>query len=213
MEFERLYSAHEDVFGQAPESLLRAHWSQLDGSRPILDIGAGQGRHSLFLARCSLTVDALDPSLAAVEGLRAISAREGLPLATHQASFEEFAALRAPYGGVLAFGLIPILTWSQIERLAQKLVQWTEPGSLLFLTAFTTKDPGFAKHQEDWDLIGENSFRSRAGEVRTYLRPGQLGELLPAQEVEQTREYLGPPHRHGDGPVHRHAIAEALYRR
>ena len=87
------------------------------------------------------------------------------------------------------------------------------PKGRLFITAFGTWDPAFKSHQREWTEDSENSFCSLDGVVRTYLEPGELVTLFPDLEVIHSWEGLGPEHRHGDGPLERHGLAEAVLRR
>ncbi len=64
--FDDAYRKHEGYFGEGPERLLIDHVHLIDSTRPALDVGAGQGRNSLFLARKGIEVDAIDPSDEAV---------------------------------------------------------------------------------------------------------------------------------------------------
>jgi hypothetical protein len=51
---------------------------------------------------------------------------------------------------------------------------------------------------------------SPGGDRRTYLRPGQLRELVSAFDLLSSWEGVGPEHHHGDGRLERHALAEAV---
>lgn len=69
--YDELYGRLDEAFGAEPDSLLVEHRRLLDPTRPVLDVGAGQGRHSLLLAAEGFTVEAIDPSPVAIESLRA----------------------------------------------------------------------------------------------------------------------------------------------
>ena len=62
MDYNRQYSSNGALFGDQPEKLLSDNYRLIDNSKPVLDIGAGQGRHSLFLSRNGYAVEALEPS-------------------------------------------------------------------------------------------------------------------------------------------------------
>jgi tellurite methyltransferase len=51
MDYDREYSRNENYFSSEPEQVLSSNFKLIPESLPVLDIGAGQGRHSLFLAR------------------------------------------------------------------------------------------------------------------------------------------------------------------
>jgi cyclopropane fatty-acyl-phospholipid synthase-like methyltransferase len=196
--YDRLYSGVNDAFGARAEPLLVEHVALLDPALPVLDVGAGQGRNALFLARRGLVVDAIDPSRVAVEQLAAAAKAEGLRLTAVAAGFEGFEPTVARYGAVLLFGLLQLLSREQIERLRGRVESWTAAGALLLVTSFTTLDPGHGRSQV----------------VKTHLAPGELPGLFgTGWEATYFDEGWGPEHHHGDGQLQRHHVARAVLRR
>jgi len=211
--YDDSYAATVDLFGGEPEPLLVEHWEGLDRTRSVLDLGAGQGRHALWLARRGIRVEALDPSRVAVETVRAAAETEGLPVEAVLGSFESHPGAAAPYGGVLVFGLIQILTWDGIRALQRRLEAWTAPGTLVFVTAFSVEDDAFARLSQTLEPTGPRSFITPDGEPRTFLKPGQILQLFADYTPVHHWEGLGREHRHGDSPPERHAMIEAVLAR
>jgi len=211
--FDRAYADVEDLFGAKPDPLLVAHCDAIDAGRPALDLGAGQGRNAFYLARRGLEVHALDPSRVAADAVRRVAARERLPVTPYVTDFQSFAAPVPAYSAVLAFGLLPLLDWDAVDSLGERLLAWTVPGSLAFVTGFTTDDPRFDEVAASCERVGRNSFARPDGELRTYLEPGQARGLFAGFAVLHHWEGLGPEHRHGDAPPERHAMFELVLRR
>ena len=212
MKYDETYRNVDDVFGTGPEKILEKYIRFLDPSRRVLDVGAGQGRNAFFLAGHGFQVDAVDPSRVAVETIEARVRRERLPVRTFACGFAAFEPDVGGYSGVAVFGIIPLLPWESIRELMGKIGGWVCEGGLVFLTAFTTADPGFGHFEQNWNRMGKNSFSDEEGTVRTYLEEGEIVTLLPALETVYHWEGVGPEHRHGDGPVERHGMAEAVFR-
>ena len=213
MSYDETYANTNNNFGEAPEAILRNHYRRMDNARPVLDIGAGQGRNALFLAREGFTVDAIDPSRVATETIAALAASEHLPIHATQSGFDAFVPQTEFYAGILVFGLIQILTWAEIDLLCEKLKQWTRPGSLVFITGFTVEDASLARYAQQWKHIGKNSFGDGQGSLRTYLEAGEILDLFNDYTVVHHWEGLGPEHRHGEGPLERHALIEVVLQR
>ena len=213
MLYDNTYRNSKDNFGSEPEPVLRDYYHKIDKSGPVLDIGAGQGRNALFLARQGFAVDAIDPSKVAVDTISASAAQEGLPIHSRQCGFELFVPRVDFYSGILVFGLIQILTWEDIDLLRQKIKQWTHKGSLVFMTGFTVADASFGRYSRTWKKIGKNSFAGEQGDLRTYLDAGEILKLFSEYEVVHHWEGLGPEHRHGSSPLERHALTEAVFQR
>ncbi|UCH84003.1 MAG: class I SAM-dependent methyltransferase [Candidatus Latescibacterota bacterium] len=213
MNFDDVYKNVADVFGTKPEKMLATYVKRLSGLRPFLDLGAGQGRHTLFLARHGFSVDAVDPSHVAMDAIAEQARAEELVVRTYTCGFETFVPDVDYYSGVGAFGLIQVLSREDRSLLIRKITEWTGPGSLVFLTAFTVADPGYEQWERHCDRIGHHSFANEEGQIRSYLEPGEIMSFFESLEPLHHWEGFGPSHRHGDGPFERHAVAQAVFRR
>jgi tellurite methyltransferase len=213
MSYDETYRKTKNNFGAEPEPILRSYCHRINKSRPVLDIGAGQGRNALFVARKGFTVDAIDPSMVATETVSAIAARERLPVHSHQCGFGEFVPEVDYYSAVLVFGLIQILSWEDIDLLREKIKQWTRQGSLVFITGFTIADASYVRYSQTWKTLGKNSFADEQGDLRTYLEAGEILGLFSEYEVVHHWEGMGPEHRHGNSPMERHAMTEVVLQR
>jgi cyclopropane fatty-acyl-phospholipid synthase-like methyltransferase len=185
----------------------------MNKSKPVLDIGAGQGRNAFFLAREGFMVDAIDPSKVATETISALATNEKLPIHAYQSSYSEFVPQTDFYSGILIFGLIQILSWEGIDLLRAKVKQWTRKGSLVFITGFTVGDASFSRYSQIWKTIGKNSFAGEPGNLRTYLEAGEILDLFNEYKVVHHWEGMGPEHRHGNNPIERHAMTEVVLQR
>jgi cyclopropane fatty-acyl-phospholipid synthase-like methyltransferase len=211
--FDRQYEDVKDLFGASPEPLLERHREAIDPGRAALDLGAGQGRNTFYLARHGIEVHALDPSRVAADAVRAVAERESLPVTAYVTDFQSFVAPVPSYSAVLAFGLMPLLDWKSVDALGRSLTTWTSTDSLVFVTGFTTDDPRFDEVARSCQRVGENSFARPDGELRTYLKPGQARGLFDGFELLHHWEGLGPEHQHGDSPPERHGMFELVLKR
>jgi SAM-dependent methyltransferase len=211
MDYEENYAREPDFFGTEPDELLVEHRSLIERDLPVLDVGAGQGRNALYLARLGFAVDALEPSAAGAQQIAKAARVAGVPVRVLQQGFEAFRPPAHSYGAVLVFGLIPDLTREQVRTLLDGAQGWTAPGGLLFLTGFTTEDPSLAYWREQ-SPVGVASFVDGGGRIRTFLEPGEVLRLTPGFTPVFHREGLGLEHRHGDGPPERHGRFEAVLR-
>ena len=215
MDFDRIYRTTKNYFGESSNPLLEQYRAHIDKSNRILDLGAGQGRNTLFLARLGHGIDAVDPSQVAIETISSSAAGEGLDVRTYHCDFETFQPETDRYSAILTLGLIQLLSRSSIDLLVQKIQAWTRAESLIFVMAFTTEDPTFDrfKRSADWTPAGRNSFRHPLEGHRTYLEPGELLRLFAGFRELHHLEGLGREHRHGDGKVARHVWAEGVFQR
>ncbi len=212
MGYDQAYEETADYFGKEPDDILMAYVDRIDRFARVLDIGAGQGRNALPVARLGYTVEAIDVSTIAVKILSEAARNETLPLRAICCGFETFIP-ESTFSAILMFGMIPEQSRESTRLMLAKIDQWTNPGGLVFATAFTTGDPAFDEHSETWKTIGENSFADREGTIRTYLRSGELLSMFPGWGTLHYWEGMGPEHRHGNRPPERHAKAEGVFRK
>jgi len=203
------YRHTENVFGVDPAPMLERHAELVDEELPALDVGCGQGRNSFFLARRGVEVHALDPSAVAIEQTAAAAEREGLRISPQVGTLAHVRRPDGGFGSILVFGLIPLLTREQVDEMVESIRSLIAPGGLVFITAFTTEDPKFKALARRERPTGEEYDHGS----QNYLEPGELRMLFSGWQVIDYWEGLGPEHRHGDGPVERHGLAEAVFLR
>ena len=203
----------KDYFGARESHLLQRYAGDIPPAGRVLDVGMGQGRNALPLARLGHQVTGLDTSELSVHQVRDSAAGENLFLEALHRGFQDFAPSE-PFQAVLCFGLLQMLPPDQAASLIERLRHWTAPGGLLFLIAWHVDDPGFAVCCEKWERTGLRSFRSREGEnFRTYLGRKEILQFFRGWKIIHHWEGLGSAHRHGDGPEERHGEVELVARR
>lgn len=209
------YAEFSSVFGESPDTLLTRFAGLIDPNRPILDVGAGQGRHSLYLAEQGFVVDAIDPSKVGIEQTRERARQRGLVVHACVAGWDAFDGRTASYGAVLLFGVVQLMARDRIKNLGDRAFHWLAPGGLLFVTGHTTDDAGHAERENDpaWLRLEPGTFVGPSGQVRTFLHPGEIVGLFPGFDVVHHDETVGPEHRHGNGAIERHAITQAVFRK
>ncbi len=213
MGYDQHYAGAEALFGQEHEKILEDFLPRLHATSLLLDIGAGQGRNTFFAAAEGQMVHALEPSAVGRKAIAATAAEQKLNIKIFSAKFGDFQPPVSAYDGVMVFGLVPDLEWPGIRSLQQFLGTWSKPGTLLWITGFTTQDPSYLQRKAEWRESGTNVFVSPTGRVRTYLDPGQILELFPQWKALHHWEGLGPWHRHGNSPQEQHVKFEAVLQR
>ena len=227
-DFDREYSQSEHYFGEEPEAILIKFLGEIIPVYPVLDVGCGQGRNTFTIARNEtkpFRVLAIDPSKQAVETVQQIADTESLPIVTATLGFEDIdektllqLTTSRTLSAVLLFGILQILTRKTINQFINKTYRLLAEDGLIFITTFSTEGPDFLRHQQTWELIGENSFRNPddSDDLRTYFAPDEILKLLDQERfrVIHHREYLGPMHKHSEnGSLHQHAMIELVAKR
>ncbi len=210
VDYDQAYRENADYFGTEMVPFLARFRSQIPDGARVLDIGMGQGRNCLPLARQGCRVTGIDISGVAVETVRELAAREDLALDLWHGSYLDFEPTGGPFDAVLCFGILQSVDRSQGASLLHRLRLWTRPGGVVFLTAWHVDDPAFGRISETWQRVGLHSFRDTDGGVSTFLARGEVLDLMLGWDVVHHWEGLGPEHRHGGGQPERHGAVEVV---
>lgn len=209
-EYDKAYMSNANWFGKEPDDLLVRFMDRIlatPGS--ILDLGAGQGRHTFPLSASGKQVVAVDPSAAAVAQLARERLERKLDFSIVRSGFRAISPEQT-FSAILVFGLIQELSPDSIRELARQCRAWCAPDGLVCITAFMVADPGFSRLQASMPMADRNAFQLPDGRWQTYLEPGELVRLFPGFRSEYCREHWGPVHRHSNGAPERHARIEAV---
>jgi len=140
------FDANPDMYGTDPSApgLAAAEAFAAAGHGMVLELGAGQGRDTLYLARQGLHVTALDYAPGTIETLSAKAQAAGLADMVSVARHDIRQPLPVPDASVDAsyshMLFCMALTTSELERLVGELRRVLRPGGLVVYTARTTAD-------------------------------------------------------------------------
>jgi cyclopropane fatty-acyl-phospholipid synthase-like methyltransferase len=208
--YDSAYEDDEALFGSEESHLLKEYAHLIPEGARVLDLGVGQGRNALPLARRGCQVTGIDTSGVAVETVNRLARAEKLPVEAAIQDFLHYEPDRS-FDAVLCFGLMQMLDLMGCASLVERLHHWTRPGGALFLTAWHLEDPGFETYCREWERRSGRSFRSPDGEInRLFLEHGEILKLFFRWEVVHHWEGLGQLHQHGAGKKERHGEVEAV---
>jgi SAM-dependent methyltransferase len=158
------------------------------GVTSVLELGAGQGRDSLFFARSGFRVTALDFSATGVAAIEAKARAEGLggsleprvhdccePLPAADGCFD------ACYSHML---YCMALTTAQLEALSREVWRVLRPGGLQLYTVRTTADPDYGRGPAH----GDDRFEANGFIVHFFDR-SLVERLAAGYELLEVREF------------------------
>jgi 2-polyprenyl-3-methyl-5-hydroxy-6-metoxy-1,4-benzoquinol methylase len=122
-EYNQLYSSGSAVYTREPNALLVEAVRNRKPGR-ALDVGMGQGRNALFLARNGWDVTGFDSADEGIRQAKAQASRLGLKLTAQVNTFEAFEF------GLESWDLI-VLTYEPTKAIAPKVTRALRPGGIV----------------------------------------------------------------------------------
>jgi SAM-dependent methyltransferase len=183
-----------------PEPSAAARWTAglfgAAGIDDVLELGSGQGRDALYLARQGFSVHATDFSEAALNQLRLEAQREGLDervtAALHDVR-DPLPPADATVGAVYANLLLNMaFSRAELRSLVNEIHRVLRPGGLFVYSVWSTDDPSYGKCSEIGDGL--------------YARQGFAGRFFDLDLVNELAERweLGGADAYEEGPEPRH---------
>jgi SAM-dependent methyltransferase len=149
--WESTLGARPQMFGESPSCAARKALELFhkEGAARILDLGAGQGRDTLYFARGGLDVHAVDY---AESGLHAIEERaDALALSSRVTALRHDLRRPLPFGAETFDGCYSHMlycmafTTRELESLSAEIRRVLKPGGINFYTVRHTGDPNYGK--------------------------------------------------------------------
>jgi SAM-dependent methyltransferase len=188
----------------APSEALET-WIDKVPSGRALDLGAGDGVTSAWLAARGFRVDAVEHDPDRFDSLRRLT--RGLPVHLHPLHIMQFRPSQDTYALVVAAAVLHFFAPSDLRILADRLRLSLVEGGILIAEAFTTDDPGYAVlRSENVREIEPNTFEaSPVIGVIHYFEPGELrrlfGGLDPLDYIEDRRSDPASPEGYRAGAL------------
>ena len=132
-----------------------------------LDLGAGEGRNSLWLARQGWTVTAVDGSAVALERARAAASAEGLSVSSIQADIRDFLRRGDTFDLVVIANIHP--SPEERAQLLRAAVSAVRPGGHLFLVGHHVDSLGRVGPLDAARLYTEEALAGSLPGLRTLL--------------------------------------------
>jgi len=106
-----------------------------------LDIGAGEGRNSIFLAKNGFEVEAIDKVREGLEKCQKLAEKYNLPIKTKVVDVKKFKFEENKYSLILSVNALDFLKLKEIKKLLKKIKYSLLGRGFFYLTVFTREDP------------------------------------------------------------------------
>ncbi|MEW6077804.1 MAG: class I SAM-dependent methyltransferase [Thermodesulfobacteriota bacterium] len=199
--FDKAYQGSEMYYGWE----VRPEFEDFFGRRNMvgwraLDLGAGEGRYSIYAARRGCTVTAVDFSASGLDKLRDIAGRERLAVVTELCDLASYSFRTGGFDLVIAATILDHLGDRDRNRAIRGIRDSLKPEGILYVNVFTTADPGCSAAI---DRTTEPGISDTSFGMAHYFAPGELkdcfsgmSEIYYYEGVEEDLSH-GRPHHHG----------------
>ena len=200
--FNRIYGKPDDPFyyGLKPTKELETFLKETHTpTGEALDLGCGEGRNSLLLARYGYHVQAIDASSQGIEKLEKYAHSQGLDNINGEVADVRAVRLKPNYyDAIVAVTILDHISEEEGKKVAVSMIDALKPGGFVFIEDFTIHDPGASATRKENETISET-----ASFVQHYFDEGELAawfsqlETLLYEEIMKYDDAHGEPHYHG----------------
>jgi tellurite methyltransferase len=170
-----------------------------------LDLGCGEGRNSLLLARYGYHVHSIDASSQGIQKLEKYARSQGLDtIGCEVADVRTVQLIPNFYDAIVAVTILDHLNEGEGKKVAEAMIDALKPGGFVFIETFTIHDPGAAKKENE--TISET-----ASFVQHYFDESELAAWFSALETVLYEEVMKYDDSHGE--PHYHGIARLIARK
>ena len=200
--FNRVYGKPDDPFyyGLKPSKELETF---LNKSHPptgeALDLGCGEGRNSLLLARYGYHVHAIDASSQGIEKLERYADSQGLDNINGEVADVRTVRFKPnAYDAIVAVTILDHISEEEGKNVATSIIEALKPGGFVFIETFTIHDPAANVARKENETISET-----ASFVQHFFDVGELAdwfsklETVLYEEIMKYDDSHGEPHYHG----------------
>lgn len=158
-----------------------------------LDVGCGQGRNALYIARKGWKVDAVDSNAQVINDLAEQVSRYGLDIHPKVADVTSFTFVKT-YDAILCMMLLHFLTKAEWQSLIAQMKAHTSPGGIHVLAVFNDNNPAgtrpylFRPNElkscySDWDILTYHNNESSSILVNGAQRAYYVTRLVAKRPI------------------------------
>lgn len=199
MDYNDIYAQKDFYWGLKPHPLVKESILYLESKARVLDLGCGEGKDALFLAKNNCDVTAVDISQNGIDKLVKYAQENTLNLKAYVSSIEFYLEKEIKnndqYDAIYAMNSLQFLNQDTIFTVIKSIQEKTKRGGLNVIASF------LAENKEQKDRI--------LSKGRYFFDENELFEMYKEWEILFYEEKLGDWETHGQ-PRHRHYMVKLI---
>src|SRR3989344_3305357 len=173
--FDEKYKSEKCLWGKEPIKSVKSIL-KYKNSGDVLDMGVGEGRNSIFLAKQGFNVTGVDISKEAIEKFKRIADGENLKVEGIREDIRNFK-FNKKYDVIISATTLHFLDEKSIKKIIEKMKAHTKLNGINLITVFTEENP----HKNFSHLF-------KKGELKSYY---------PDWKIIGYKEIITPVEKHG----------------
>lgn len=168
-----------------------------------LDLGCGEGRYSIYLARHGCEMLSVDRSVEGIKKLKKMATTYHLPIHAEVTDIEDFVFPDNRFDIIIAATILDHLPDQLRLQTISNIKQSLVPGGMLYVNVFTVNDPGHKTKMNAGEKGLPGNISDTAECMEYYFKEKELQHVFSDLTVlfyyEGTEQDLshGRPHDHG----------------
>lgn len=204
MNFNDYYSRNDNYFSQSHSGGMEECINKYSIKPcPAVDVGAGEGRNSLYLSSIGFDVTAIEPSKVGAEKILRKAEENRQKITVVNKDFVSASKSLSNIGFVVALTSLEHMEYLYLCEAIQQIKRIMLPGGYVYIVVFTEDDPGFKK---DYKNASECSLF-----IKHYFKKNELKQFFSDYEILMYSEYMKEDTTHG--PRHYHGKAKLFARK
>ena len=152
MDFDYFYSKQKSYFGESPSdglvAMLKEHNVNIGKA---LDIGAGEGRNSIYLAQLGFNVTSIEPTKDGSNKIIDKANKLNLKINVLNCDYLTDNS-KEKYDFIIAGTSLDHMEKEYLDKAIEKLKESLNLGGLVYIVVFTQDDPGYLKHLDNLNI-------------------------------------------------------------
>ena len=201
--FNSVYSGKDCYYGLEVRPEFAEYFNDKDlTGRTAIDLGCGEVRYAIYLAKKGCRVLGVDRSRTGIEKLEKMAELQNLPITTQTADISEFAFVPASTDIIVAATILDHLEGNLRRQAINGIKSGLKPGGILYANVFTVSDPGYKLKKRGGDDQVFSDVSDTAAGIAHYFAKEELKAVFKDFSVITYYETVEPDHSHGRPHFH-----------
>lgn len=210
--YDELYRDSKLYWGTAPSTLVK-RFAELAPPGRALDLGMGEGRDALYLARQGFDVTGVEAARSGVEKCLQFAARQKLSVTAVAADARFFKIAKNRYSLICAMNLFQFLRKAETALLVESISSGLKRGGMFICQTFSIDDPHYKARKATSQEVQPGEFLDANGRTYSLFGYGELIEICSRAQLRLINyaeyDYYDTSH----GPAHWHGVIDLVARK